>query len=91
MVGRLLLRSMVGSLVILIATTTLVLAITPTKGADHYPPSTVQSFAWGTGANLAARAWLRSAFQPAAETNFQGSINSSKAPGPGIFGWSFQA
>ena len=80
MVGRLLFRSMVGGLVILIATTTLVLAITPTKGADRYPPSTVESFAWEIGASDSARAWLRTAFQPAAETNFQGSINNSKAP-----------
>ncbi len=74
------LRPIALSFVLLAAATEAVSAVTPTLGVDHYPPNTVETFAWGTGATSAARAWLRDAFEPAAEDNFKGSINNSKSP-----------
>ena len=52
-------------------------AVTPTRGVDHYPQDYVETFDWGAGAS---GAWLRNAFLPAAQDNFQGSINNSRSP-----------
>lgn len=52
----------------------------PTLGIAHYPAGYVEEFDWGTGVDgVSTRAWLRSAFQHEAETEWPTS-NPTKAP-----------